>query len=126
MNTLKKLDNDTIANLKDLLSIELAKRGFHAPFTITQEAPNTRHYDLRLLIESSPFITVPTLFKSIRFDNFGGAVTQDEENADILRVWIPMHVSYEHFDGGTNGCEIFRFTCGVRKDNNRIFEERIS
>ncbi|MGW8177828.1 MAG: hypothetical protein ACWGQW_03425 [bacterium] len=54
--------------------------------------------------------------KSIRIDEFGTSMSMDtrtitrdgkEVEVEYLRIWIQVHASYEHWDGGTNGCKIF-------------------
>lgn len=74
-------------------------------------------------VESENLIEHSTLMKfmcsELYVDNFGGGITEDiprsliREDAEEyyskqhpLRIWIPLHFSYRHHGGGTNGCEI--------------------
>ena len=60
--------------------------------------------------------TTPVLFKKIQISNFSSSIKEDEkiikkENQKIHRIWFQVNVSYEHFSGGRNGCELFQFSC---------------
>jgi len=45
------------------------------------------------------------LFASCKIDNFGGSIFVDKLTGE-LRCWLPLHFSYTHFDGGSNGCDL--------------------
>lgn len=86
--------------LKDAIKTELTKRGFHTPFNVKIE-------NKKIIIESEPFQTIPVLFKEISIISFGSKI---EDNVDLPRIknfWVNVNVQYKHFDGGTNGCNLF-------------------
>lgn len=102
----------TIGLLKEKIEIELLKRGFHAQITLEY---SERHKNISLISEN--FQTTPVIFKSITIDNFGGSVKEEIINEiPVLNIWIPVHISYKHFDMGSNGCSLFSFSCLVHND----------
>lgn len=102
-----------LEKIQEKIQIELLKRGFMAQIKVEV---NSRYKHVNVL--SEPFQTTPVIFKSIIIDNFGGSIKKVEETLNnSIEVWIPIHISYEHFDLGTNGCALFSFTCTVVGDN---------
>jgi hypothetical protein len=102
----------TLGLIKEVIGTELLKRGFHTPITVKY---NERHNHVSITSES--FQTTPVLFKSITIDNFGGSIKESFKNEiPVLEIWIPVHVSYTHFDLGSNGCSLFSFSCIVHND----------
>lgn len=105
--------------IKEFISNELCKRGFHAKietFDIVKD---------RIQFETENFQTTPVIFKEINIGNFGGGIGRgtlytitgkgEVVTDDVLNVWIPVHVSYTHFDGGTNGSNLFQVNVYVDK-----------
>ena len=107
------LSVESLKQIKDKIQIELLKRGFMATIKLELDSKNN---NIRVLSES--FQTTPVIFKSIVIDNFGGSITEKKENLNnSFEVWVPIHISYEHFDMGSNGCSLFSFSCTVVGDN---------
>ena len=114
------------SEIADTINIELLKRGF--PSISIKHNENDRYPALTIISEE--FNTTPVIMKSIQVDNFGGSIR--EENIKLIRdneiieeevisIWIPVHVSYTHFDGGSNGTSLFSYTCSLWTDElNRI------
>lgn len=135
------ISKNHIAKIKSAIQTELLKRGFLTPINIVL---NEKHKLLE--IHSESFQTVPVIFKSIKINNFGGSIIVRDvmvndtlpkyvsldneievETEQELQIWIPVHVSYKHFDGGQNGCSLFNFTCKIKaKDKDRIYSISIN
>jgi hypothetical protein len=127
MNTNKNLCPETLELIKEAISVNLIKRGFHAPIELTG-GMDRRGFEYKLALTSEPFQTTPVLFKEIRISDFGSWVksdTTDAESEGLLNVGVRVHVSYEHFDGGRNGCELFTFTCQVRAEDKHIYKAQV-
>ena len=99
-----------LQKIKEIVEIELLKRGFTAPITLGVDTKKIPH----IIIDSEPFQTTPVIFKQITIQNFGGSLQKQDD--DIVSVWIPINVGYKHFDHGTNGCKLFTFFCDVQND----------
>ena len=128
------LNEHSLKTIKSYIGDELLKRGFLAPISISQEEGN---YPAVKII-SEPFQTVPVIMKSITIDNFGGSIKEEQIHSikndktspkiTIYRIWVPIHVSYVHFGGGTNGTSLFSITGYVTNDplDDSIYEYRIN
>ncbi len=46
------------------------------------------------------------VFKEVTLDNFSGSVGIDKEDGKLF-AWVPVHMSWTHNNGGTNGGEWF-------------------
>jgi len=101
-------------SIQKLIQTELLKRGFTAPIKSFEEVKSRsggNHFEFH----TEGFQTTPVLFKSIRVANFSSSVVKEkfkiledsEKEETRLRVWISVHVDYEHFGGGRNGCKLF-------------------
>jgi len=131
-NSTTELAPETLELIKEAIATELCKRGFHAPLTVTPK--HTRNGEVYVGIQSEPFNTVPVIMKSITIDNFGGSVVEvpvDEvgNKRPLLRIWVPVHVSYTHFTGGSNGTALFTFVCLTPCENEynaTLFDTHIS
>lgn len=110
MNNEITLSPETLEAIRQSVATELLKRGFTAPLTITEKA--TRHGSPYLDVTSEPFQTTPVIMKAIRIDGTLD-VAKDEAN-DVISVGGRIGVSYEHFTGGHNGCELFWITGIIR------------
>lgn len=121
----KAIPEEIVLEMQATINDGLAKRGFPSielEFTEGRKG-NNPHF----CFESEKFNTFPVIMKSIVIDNFGGSISkqtlkvirQDEDKndyiaeVDVLRVWIPVHASYEHFDRGSNGTEVFSYTAEI-------------
>ena len=102
--------------VQELIQTELLKRGFTAPIINFEEEEGRRGGQNRLIFHTEPFNTVPVIMKKIQVDNFSSSLAQkellreDETKYIETSFWISVHVSYEHFTGGTNGCELFQIS----------------
>ena len=108
--------------IKELIEIELLKRGFTAKLIEFNEIEGRTgdHYgETKTMIElnSEPFQTIPVIFKEIKITNFSTSVKKsiitnsDKTIVPITRVWIQIYASYELFDGGSNCTALFEFRC---------------
>jgi hypothetical protein len=121
----------TMDRISESIRIALLQRGFTAPLTITQDVNRSKEPCIK--VKSEPFQTVPVIFKSIWIDDFGSSIRPlTDENKepvpDMLSVWVCVHVSYEHFPNGSNGCAVFHYTCKVNlaaEYTDGVFDERI-
>lgn len=111
--------------IKDKIQIELLKRGIYARIIQLEEYEN-RSNEHRIRLKTEEFTTTPTIFKRLWVEQFNTWITQEftEDNqTEYYLITIGVHYSYEHFSGGTNGCELFNFNCKLRKDaSDYIFE----
>lgn len=118
--------------ISESITNALLQRGFTAPLTFTQSVNGNKQPCIE--VESTPFQTVPVIFKSIKIDTFGTSIQPltDENKAvvpDTLFVWVSVHVSYVHFGNGSNGCSLFDYTCKVdtsREYTDGVYDERIN
>jgi len=129
--TTNNLPKDIIKEIETSINNELIKRGYPT-VVATQDTTETRYPKIDIVSEK--FNTTPVIFKEIQVDNFGGSITervekivnQDKEGIDFIRevdtigIWIPVHVSYSHFDGGSNGTSLFTYTGTVFETEDRV------
>ena len=107
--------------VEEIINLELLKRGF--PNICLEELS----YDYetkkqKLVVSSEPFQTTPVIFKEIRIQNFGGRITELEINGkQLLEIVIPINVRYDHFDSGSNSCELFTITLRVLPNDDVRF-----
>lgn len=120
LNSISGLSETTIESIRSHIQTELTKRGFHAPVKLEGHTHHRAGYMLKLT--SEPFQTAPVIFKEIRIGDFGSWVKQDEEHTQRLLVSIRVNAAYEHFTGGSNGCELFTLRCVVRTDTDGFYE----
>lgn len=104
--------------IQEFIQVELLKRGFHAKITSFKEAEgrNGKNY---LEFQTETFQTTPVIFKSVRINNFSSSIS-DVIDKMFRRVWVQVHVSYEHFDRGSNGCCLFDLFCETSIENDRV------
>ncbi len=135
-NSIEKITtNKQREAIKSFIEIELLKRGFTAKMA---EFDEVRDRSGRQFINfrTEEFNTVPVIMKAIQVDTFGSWLLKMSEEdleklgfaeptRDIYRCAINVHVSYEHFTGGTNGCELFKMHCYFEKDDYRVFDFNI-
>ncbi len=136
MKTLtNQLPVSILTTVAENISTELIKRGFPS-VTASQDTRETRYP--RIDIVSEKFNTTPVIMKSIQIDNFGGAIsTRTEEyiskendksvikEREIISIWIDVHVSYEHFSGGTNGTALFTYNAKLAEYDYTENETRL-
>ena len=113
--------------LKDFIQDELLKRGFTAKISYFGEVSDKNGSKFEFITEE--FQTTPVIFKSIFISNFSSSITEEEiERPDgskitVHKVWISVHVSYKHFGGGSNGCNLFDVAATMYEDD--IFDFQI-
>lgn len=121
---MKNLINDAqLSSISDFIETEILKRGFNVKIKeiVASTNPNSKNTG-KIVFYTENFQTTPVLFKAIQINNFGTSVKKymlerdDKSKIDCVDIWVNVYVSYEHFDGGTNGCALFNF-------QGRFFEE---
>lgn len=115
------LTEDNLSIIKEKIQTELLKRGINTPIIKLEEyVRNGSHY---IQLQTESFQTFPVLFKKLWIESFGTSImidTYEEEKIKYYRVWIRIYYSYEHFEGGSNGCKLFNFNCNVSLDNKLV------
>ena len=72
------------------------------------------------LVDGNPIIR--SAWKKMYVESFGGGVIVDEETGE-LNLWLCPHLTYEHWDGGTNGAAIGTFTYSLSDGYKYITQE---
>ena len=122
--TTNKLPQDILSGIEKTINKALIQRGFPV-IVASQDETETRYP--RVNIISEKFNTVPVIMEHIQVDNFGSSVCKttkkiiredDNKNnfideVEIISIWISVHISYSHFNGGTNGTELFSYYAEV-------------
>lgn len=119
---METLTTATIENITRAVQTELLKRGFTARLSV--ERKETRSGQPYLEITSEPFNTVPVIMESIAISGTL-YITQSVENAKMTEIGGQVGVQYSHFSGGTNGTELFSWSCAVFEGNDSIFKMAI-
>jgi len=119
--------------IKNKIQLELLKRGIASPIIKCEEViKNNVH---RIEIKTASFQTIPVIFKELWIENFNSSIkeeTIDVEGSEgiletiVYRVWIKIMYEYEHFGGGSNGCELFNLTCNCYKNESYSINPIIS
>lgn len=121
---MERITTDAQLNkIKEFVQDELTKRGFHAKIKSFEEKTDTRQY---IAFETEEFQTVPVIFKSIIVSCFSCGFTKKElgENKKTFdEFYISVNVFYEHFDGRSNGCDLFRVD-GVLINDDQVYQMR--
>ena len=106
-----KITTNTLSEIKEFIDNELIKRGFPILSKIEEIEGN---YPF-IKISSEPFNTTPVIMKSIMVTSHNGSI-KVLDNGDI-EFWIPVQVSYSHFNGGTNGTSLFNVSSTIENTN---------
>lgn len=129
-----KITQLALDTIKETIKIELLKRGFLAPIEVSVEQGNYP----AIKVKSESFQTTPVIFKNVWISNFGGSVknetitrrkhNDEQYEAQIARFWIDVHVGYEHFDLGSNGCKLFGISGWVGEEtyDDRIYDLQLN
>lgn len=107
---------ETLKQIAEFIRIELLKRGFVVDVTCEP----TKDYKFR--VKTSSFQTVPVLFQKVWIESWS-VHCEEKENGkgDIyMEYYVSLHVCYEHFDGGRNGCNLFSMTFRKFDDYDRV------
>lgn len=115
------LSQSNLDKMKEIIQIELLKRGITAPIIkFEEEIYKSSHY---IRFNTEPFQTIPVIFKNILVDNFSTSVLKKPKSelregveGEYIHVWISVHFSWESFGGGTNGIKIFDIVFNVFGD----------
>jgi hypothetical protein len=107
------LSEKAVSTIKDLLQTELLKRGILAPIKRIEEV-ESRSGSNYISFNTEKFQTTPVIFKSLVVENFNSWIKKVEGGYEVT---ISVHYSYEHFDGGSNGCSLFNFQCNVSEES---------
>ena len=94
---------EVLEQIREIIRIELLKRGFIVDVTCTQTKDNS------FKVKTTSFQTTPVLFKDVWIESWNVFI-EDKENEKGIKYTdynISIHVCYEHFDGGMNGCTLF-------------------
>ena len=118
----KKLSEKAVNTIKDLLQVELLKRGILAPICRIEEV-TSRSGSSYISFNTEEFQTTPVVFKSLIVENFNSWIRNVEGG---YVVTINVHYSYEHFGGGSNGCSLFNFQCNISEDGEYVGDVTIS
>lgn len=98
-------------SIVNAIATELLKRRFTAPLSVERKV--SRDGAEYLEVTSAPFQTVPAIMKEITIESRIDARAEGEG----FRVSGRVGVAYKHFSGGSNGTELFRFSCVVLRDD---------
>ena len=129
MSNLITITTEIQAIIASTINLALLKRGF--PSITISHNKNDRYPALD--IKSEIFNTTPVFMKEIQIDNFGGSISNSSRDiiavdydgtkyikeVSIVSIWIPVHVSYTHFSGGSNGTDLFSYHCELYMDGDR-------
>lgn len=117
-----KLNEESLAEIRDAINQELTKRGFPSIEVEHETAIGKNHIE----IKGEVFNTTPVLFKGCKIVNFGGSIEAEkvESNGrEYLNIWVPVHVFYEQFGGGTNGVSLFSCNFRIFGTGHFVFKE---
>ncbi len=91
--------------IQRIIMDELLKRSINVTIN-NLELKTARNHELYVDFTSTPFNTMPVLFKSIHIHAFNSSVMKQENH---IRVYISVNARYTVFDGGTNGIHLVSF-----------------
>ena len=120
METKKYLSQDNLEAIKEILQLEILKRGIHAPIVNMYEGiseKTSKHY---LKFETSEFQTIPVMFKKLKIKEFNSSVQSSLKRnldpsleGDYISVWFSVNFSYETFDCSSNCVSMFSIRFNV-------------
>lgn len=102
--------------ITDAIATELLKRGFTARLSV--ERKTSRSGNEYLEITSAPFQTVPVIMKEIFIDSR----IDSRADGEGFKVGGRVGVRYNHFGGGSNGTELFHFSCVVFPNREDVYD----
>ena len=115
--------------VKDI-NLSVARLGINTQLSVvTDEDYAGREY---LKVESTPFQTMPVLFRAINIEG-SVYVHQSKTDEEIIEVIVALDYRYTFFNGGSNGHTLGNFKYEVDKrcwdtwngENNRFIDNRI-
>jgi hypothetical protein len=119
-----KLDNTQLEILKSAIQDQLTRRGILAKIVEMTEVEDQRGRN-RIEFRTEKFQTVPVLFKALSVSEFNSSIStetitrEDKSSIDVHKIWMTVHAGYSHFDGGTNGVQLFTVNADAYKLDNR-------
>ena len=107
---------EVLEQIREIIRIELLKRGFIVDVTCTQTKDNS------FKVKTTSFQTTPVLFKQVWIESWNVFVEEKENDKGVKYIDynISIYVCYEHFDGGRNGCNLFSITLRNFENWSRI------
>lgn len=123
MENQKLLSEGNLKFIKEVIQLELLKRGITAPIVIIEETINNNRH--RIELETSEFQTTPVIFKTLKIIGWNTSVEikpkselKPDAIGNYILVWIPIYYTYTHFGVGSNSTEIFTLLFNVFGSNN--------
>ena len=120
METEKYLSKDNLEAIKEILQLEILKRGINAPIIDIFESiseKTSKHY---LKFETSEFQTIPVMFKKLKIKEFGSSVQLSLKSnidqsleGDYISVWLSVNFLYETFECSSNYVSMFSIRFNV-------------
>lgn len=120
MKTEKYLSKDNLEAIKEILQLEILKRGINAPIIDIFESiseKTSKHY---LKFETSEFQTIPVMFKKLKIKEFGSSVQLSLKSnidqsleGDYISVWLSVNFLYETFECSSNYVSMFSIRFNV-------------
>ena len=105
-----KISKIQLAKLKKHIDLVLEERCINVETKLSTSKRDNGEIEFQLT--STKFTTVPMLHRNLRIENWSNSIQQDEDNKNILNIYIGIHVSY---DG--NGINLFGVSARIRKDD---------
>ena len=98
--------------IKDV-ELSLARLGINTQLSIVEEKDyKNENY---LAIDSTPFQTMPMIFKTIKLDGHI-YIMEDKKKENIIKITIRLDYRYQTFDDGSNGHSLGMIQYDVEKD----------
>ena len=94
----------------DSIDWEKLEKGITEILGMKEQIKFTKSFDKKgyFDIQSQNIVSHAGVFKAVFSEvvvnNFGGGIVLNKENKKVL--WLGMHLSWEHTDGGSNGTKI--------------------
>ena len=123
-----KLSQTVLSELQETVRIELLKRGHLAKIERFEEIEG-RNNETRISFNTESFQTTPVIFKSLQINEFSSSISEETQSHDVsgtptdftvIKVNLSVNISFENFNGGTNGTEIFTLHAECGKDGNDV------
>lgn len=112
-------------SLIEKLNEQILRRGFNVTIKEFEETETrgTRYINF----STEAFQTQPIIFQEIKITSFSTSLSKekgiresDGHEYEITKFWISVNVSYKHFGGGTNGCELFTITGNFYEQDSHL------
>lgn len=93
-----EITKENLLSIKEKIQIELLKRGITAPIKTIEYENN------KLKVVTEDFQTNPVIFKRLWVQTWNSFIDKIDNN---ITLFISLNYRYEHFNGGSNGCDLF-------------------